>query len=616
MTLLRRYKQRETLRIAYGDIVQKQRLEMVSEQISFLADAICEAALRTAWRRLAEKGGHPRRPDGRPARFVVLGLGKLGGVELNYSSDIDLVLVSDGDGKTDRSASGQQSGVLRPLGGPIRQAAQRADRSRRRLSCRSASPAGRSTRGRRSWVSSRPSRYYDLKGRTWERQAFVKARPIAGDMDLGREFLEQLEPWIYRRYLSSADITGIKALKRRIEQRAKREGGDARNIKTGRGGIRDIEFVIQFLQLLNGGDLREIRTTEYAASHRRLGARRLFENGRARSSVRELPVPAQRGAPAADHVRLADAYAARERGRTAAAGHPHGIRGSAPRGRPEEIQDGAEEQDGNESQDPRFPARRGVRRRRRSRTRDRSGPGPRSAAGRHPGDPQSLRFSRRIGRLPESHGFGPGEDLLSIDPPLQALLGRDCPAPAASDCPHAGSRRHAGQSQQGQRFPGGQGRAVGIVQLQPPVAAAVRPAVRVQSLPVRHSHQQSRDDRRADGLVDARQTAHAFLPRNNAGGTMPRSGGHRSHPAQLQELVPPPRGSPRHPRQREHPLDASRAVRHRGSLPERDHAPRIRSAGGPPRCADRQQWVGGGTTLLADHSGHGKAGRTRAELPQ
>ena len=59
--------------------------------------------------------------------------------------------------------------------------------------------------------------YYDVLGRTWERQAFVKARPVAGDLDLGQEFLKQLEPWIYRRYLSRADITGIKALKRRIE---------------------------------------------------------------------------------------------------------------------------------------------------------------------------------------------------------------------------------------------------------------------------------------------------------------------------------------------------------------------------------------------------------------
>ncbi len=99
-----------------------------------------------------------------------------------------------------------------------------------------------------------------MSGRTWERQAYVKARPVAGDLALGREFLAALEPWVYRRYLSRADITGIKALKRRIEQRTHREGADALNVKTGHGGIRDIEFVIQFLQLLNGGDLEALRT--------------------------------------------------------------------------------------------------------------------------------------------------------------------------------------------------------------------------------------------------------------------------------------------------------------------------------------------------------------------
>src|SRR5262249_5498589 len=102
--------------------------------------------------------------------------------------------------------------------------------------------------------------YYDVSGRTWERQAFVKARPAAGDLELGNEFLAQLEPWIYRRYLSRADITGIKALKRRIEQKVKNEGADQSNVKTGHGGIRDIEFTIQFLQLLSGGDLSDVRT--------------------------------------------------------------------------------------------------------------------------------------------------------------------------------------------------------------------------------------------------------------------------------------------------------------------------------------------------------------------
>ena len=83
---------------------------------------------------------------------------------------------------------------------------------------------------------------------------------MAGDLDLGRKFLEYLEPWIYRRYLNLADITGIKALKRRIEHRALVTGKDASDVKTGQGGIRDIEFVIQFLQLLNGGDMPQLRT--------------------------------------------------------------------------------------------------------------------------------------------------------------------------------------------------------------------------------------------------------------------------------------------------------------------------------------------------------------------
>ncbi len=102
--------------------------------------------------------------------------------------------------------------------------------------------------------------YYDVLGRTWERQAFVKARAVAGDLDLGEEFLRYLEPWIYRRYLALADITGIKALKRRIEHRTLTQGKDALDVKTGQGGIRDIEFVIQFLQLLNGADMPQLRT--------------------------------------------------------------------------------------------------------------------------------------------------------------------------------------------------------------------------------------------------------------------------------------------------------------------------------------------------------------------
>jgi len=259
VTAIRRYKRRETLRIAYGDIIGSQRIETVTEQISYLADAIVEAALQAAHRGVARRWGQPRRPDGRPARFAVLALGKLGGVELNYSSDIDLMFLYDSDGNTDgrRGVSNHEyfDRVARDLVKLLSEPTQWGSPYRVDLRLR---PEG--ARGPMVVSLESALHYYDVLGRTWERQAFVKARPAAGDPELGRAFLKQLEPWIYGRFLTSQDIAGIKALKRRIEQRARREGGDRTNVKTGRGGIRDVEFVIQFLQLLHGSDLPAVRT--------------------------------------------------------------------------------------------------------------------------------------------------------------------------------------------------------------------------------------------------------------------------------------------------------------------------------------------------------------------
>ncbi len=256
---IRRFKRREILRIAYGDIVRQQSLRTVTTQISYLADAIVEAALAAAWRKVRARRGTPRRPDGVPARFVVLGMGKLGGVELNYSSDIDLVFLYDAAGQTDGKRATANSEFFDRLARELvrllteKTALGSAYRVDLRLR-----PEG--DQGPAAMSVPAALHYYDVRGRTWERQAYIKARPVAGDLELGSEFLEQLRPWIYRRYLSRADISGIRALKRRIEQRTRREGADAQNVKTGHGGIRDVEFVIQFLQLLNGGDLPEVRT--------------------------------------------------------------------------------------------------------------------------------------------------------------------------------------------------------------------------------------------------------------------------------------------------------------------------------------------------------------------
>ena len=256
---LRRYKRRETLRIAYGDIVRGQSLEAVTRQVSYLADAICEAALLAAHHELESQHGIPQGSDSDPAKFIVLGLGKLGGTELNYSSDIDLMFLYDVDGRTSgpRVTSNQEyfDRLARQFVKLLTEPTDLGTAYRVDLRLR---PEGK---GGPAVVSlERALHYYDVKGRTWERQAFVKARSVAGNLELGQRFLAQLDHWVYRRYLSRADITGIKALKRRIENRTHREGGDRRNVKTGHGGIRDIEFVIQFLQLLNGGDMLDVRT--------------------------------------------------------------------------------------------------------------------------------------------------------------------------------------------------------------------------------------------------------------------------------------------------------------------------------------------------------------------
>ena len=256
---LRRFKRRETLRIAYGDIIRDLSLATVTAQISYLADAILEAALRATWRKLAATRGQPMGPGGRKARFVVLGMGKLGGCELNYSSDIDLIFLYDGEGRTD----GKRSVANAEFFDQLARDTVRLLTETTELGCVYRVDLRLRPEGQRGpVVLSLPAMlgYYDVRGRTWERQAYIKARPVAGDLDLGREFLEQMTPWIYRRYLSRADISGIKSLKRRIEQQTHNGGGNGQNVKTGHGGIRDIEFVIQFLQLLNGGDLPRLRT--------------------------------------------------------------------------------------------------------------------------------------------------------------------------------------------------------------------------------------------------------------------------------------------------------------------------------------------------------------------
>jgi glutamate-ammonia-ligase adenylyltransferase len=268
----RRFRARHTLRIGINDVIRDRPLEEITRELSRLADGSLEVALAQAVRTVSHRFGTPTAPDGTPARLAALAFGKHGGEELNYSSDIDLLFVYDRDGETTGRRSGIDNAeffarvvqeVVRLLSAPTDHGfAYRVD-----LRLRPEGQRGPLSRSLAATLS-----YYDTRGRTWERQALIKLRPVAGDAELGREFLAAIEPFVYRKYFSFAEINEVKALKRQMEQRAGRPKGGSEgepaaaekwvsptDVKTGRGGIRDIEYTVQFLQLLNGGDLPAVR---------------------------------------------------------------------------------------------------------------------------------------------------------------------------------------------------------------------------------------------------------------------------------------------------------------------------------------------------------------------
>jgi glutamate-ammonia-ligase adenylyltransferase len=267
----RRFRQRQMLRIGANDIMRDRPLEEITRDISHLADAAIEVALNAALRHIGKRFGQPCNQEGKPVTCVVLAFGKHGGEELNYSSDIDLMFVYSDEGATRGkriTSIGNDEFFARIVTEVVRLLSAHTDRGHAfRVDLR-LRPEGHRGPLARSLASTLA--YYDAMGRTWERQALIKIRPVAGDLALGRQFLQALEPFVYRKYLSFAEINEIKAIKRRIEHNASRSGphpaqpAEGREkgwgeVKTGRGGIRDIEFTIQFLQLLNGGDLPQVR---------------------------------------------------------------------------------------------------------------------------------------------------------------------------------------------------------------------------------------------------------------------------------------------------------------------------------------------------------------------
>jgi glutamate-ammonia-ligase adenylyltransferase len=236
----------------------------VTEDLSALAEAALDAAVRFARRAISAKAGEPAAicPDGtrRPCRFVVLGMGKLGGLELNFSSDVDLIYLYEtdqgeaGDGPKPLSLHQYFVRVGETVTRIISEATEDGFVFRVDLRLR---PEG--TRGELATSLRAAEIYYESSGQTWERAALIKARPVAGDRSLGEEFLRSIVPFVFRKYMDFTSIEEIKEMKDRINRAAVRGRKAARDLKLGAGGIREIEFFVQAHQLIYGGKEPSLR---------------------------------------------------------------------------------------------------------------------------------------------------------------------------------------------------------------------------------------------------------------------------------------------------------------------------------------------------------------------
>jgi glutamate-ammonia-ligase adenylyltransferase len=263
MAALRTARRRAALLIALADIAGLWSVEEVTRSLSAFAEAALNAAVRHLLSGAAAEGEIAPADAADPARdsgFIVLGMGKLGAFELNYSSDVDLILLYDAETVRYTGRRGVERCFTRIAHELVRILGERTAEGyvfRTDLRLR---PDPGSTPPAVSRLAAMA--YYESAGQNWERAALIKARPVAGDRAAGHAFLAELTPFLWRKHLDFAAIQDIHSIKRQID--AHRGGGRIRilghNVKLGRGGIREIEFFAQTQQLIWGGRMPELRS--------------------------------------------------------------------------------------------------------------------------------------------------------------------------------------------------------------------------------------------------------------------------------------------------------------------------------------------------------------------
>lgn len=254
---LRRYRRRQSLRLVWRDVNGLDDVEATLAGSSRLAEVCLDTALTALETQFVQRHGWVRDVAGTAQRLVVFGLGKLGGGELNFSSDIDLVFAYPEGGQSDGARPLDAETWFARFGQRLIQLLDEAtaDGFCHRVDMR-LRPFGAS--GRLALSFSAMEQYFQREGRDWERYAWIKARPVAGDLAAGDALLDTLRPFVYRRYLDYTALDGLREMKALIAAEvARREL--AEHVKLGPGGIREIEFLAQALQLIRGGREPELR---------------------------------------------------------------------------------------------------------------------------------------------------------------------------------------------------------------------------------------------------------------------------------------------------------------------------------------------------------------------
>ena len=267
--ILRRFRHREMVRIIWRDLNRLAEMEQTTADLSALADACIDQALNWLYRWACDKWGtpHSRATEGRPAepqQMVVLGMGKLGAGELNLSSDIDLIFAFPEMGETEGARKCLDNPTFfSKLGQKLIQALDQptVDGFVFRVDMR-LRPYGQSGILVPSFAAM--EEYYQDQGRDWERYAMIKARVVAGDREAGARLMQDLRPFVYRKYLDYSAFESLREMKEMINREVRRKNLHG-NVKLGPGGIREVEFVAQAFQLIRGGrdsrlQQRELKT--------------------------------------------------------------------------------------------------------------------------------------------------------------------------------------------------------------------------------------------------------------------------------------------------------------------------------------------------------------------